>query len=296
MTKNSDVANPLEFSPISLPQMEQVEALRLAYGNTLYLYTFPSLYEWQEDEGYEICLCNDAFVVKNGVLGDNAYLFPCGTDEKKRELIDSLIEKENPVFYSMTDEDKTFLENEYPGQFAFEECRDDFIYIYDKSEQIELKGQAYKRLRHKVNRGRDAATQWKTEPLTDDNIARALDINRQWAESYEADGLADIRAAEAALNHFSELSMWGLIFQANGKDTAYVAGAFITPEIFDLSFCKVLDKRCGFFVKWKMYCELPSEVKTVDSEEDLGIKGLREHKLQRQPKELIRIWKGSFIK
>jgi hypothetical protein len=42
-------------------------------------------------------------------------------------------------------------------------------------------------------------------------------------------------------------------------------------------------------------CEaLPQEVKTVDCEEDLGIEGLRKNKLSRQPKELVRIWKGSY--
>ena len=89
--------------------------------------------------------------------------------------------------------------------------------------------------------------------------------------------------------------MWGRIFKADGRDIAFVAGSFITPEIFDLCFCKVLDKRCDYFVKWEFYRQLPEGTVTVDSEDDLGIEGLRTHKLVRQPKELTRIWKGSYI-
>ena len=73
-----------------------------------------------------------------------------------------------------------------------------------------------------------------------------------------------------------------------------MAGCFITPEIFDISFCKVLDNRCDCFVKWALYRALPPAVTTVDSEDDMGIAGLRTHKLLRKPKELTRVWKGSL--
>ena len=106
--------------------------------------------------------------------------------------------------------------------------------------------------------------------------------------------LADAKAAETALRNHSQLSMFGLLFRADGKDIAYISGSFVTPEIFDLSFCKVLDNRCNCYVKWELYRSLPEEVTTIDSEEDLGIEGLREHKLFRHPKELKRIWKGSY--
>ena len=80
---------------------------------------------------------------------------------------------------------------------------------------------------------------------------------------------------------------------ADGEDIAYVLGTFITPEIFDICFCKVLDKRCDYYIKWELYRILPCQVKTVDSEEDMGLEGLRTHKLLRRPKELIRVWKGD---
>ena len=85
-----------------------------------------------------------------------------------------------------------------------------------------------------------------------------------------------------------------MLFQADGADIAYVAGSFVTPQIYDINFCKVLDPRCDCYIKWALYAALPTEVKTVDSEEDMGIQGLRTHKLLRQPKELTRVWKGSL--
>ncbi len=294
MNTDTLASQPINFEPISLSHREKVEAIRKNSGNTLYVFTFASLYAWQMNEQYEICFFNNAFVVKNGAVGENAYLFPCGDDGDKKVLIDALLEQGKIDFYSVSDEDKFFLEKEYPSKFSFEEYRDEFIYHYDKKEQIELKGKTFKNLRHHVNSGRSNAEDWAIEELSEANVERALEINRKWAEARKDYGLADTVAAERALKHFSELSLWGLLFKADGEDAAYIAGSFITPEIFDLCFCKVLNKGCDFFVRWNLCKALPEEVKTIDCEEDLGIEGLRINKISRQPKELIRIWKGSY--
>lgn len=285
---------PLEFKPISLSQLEKAESIRRASGNTQYVYSFASLFSWQEDEQYEICFCDDAFLVKNGAEGKSAYLFPCGGESGKKKLIDALIQYDKPVFYCVSDEDKEFLEAQYADEFRFEQCRNEYSYIYDKNAQIELSGKEYKSLRHHINKGRAIAENWEIEELCSDNIERALKINSLWAEMHCGGSLADAKAAETALRNHSQLSMFGLIFRANGKDIAYISGSFVTPEIYDLSFCKVLDNRCNCYVKWELYRSLPEEVTTIDSEEDLGIEGLREHKLFRHPKELKRIWKGSY--
>jgi hypothetical protein len=295
LNNNTDVAKPLVFEPVSLTHRERVESIRSACGNTLYVNTFASLFAWQTDEQYEICFHNNAFIIKNGAVGDNAYLFPCGDDGDKEELINVLIQYEKPSFYSVTDEDKLFLESRYPDSFEFAECRDEFVYIYDRAEQVAVRGKKFKSLRHHVNSGRAMADEWTIEPLGGENAQRALEINRKWAESKGDYVLADTVAARRALEHFSQLSLWGLLFKADGEDAAYVAGSFITPEIFDLCFCKVLNRGCDFFVRWAACNALPPEVTTIDCEEDLGIEGLRINKLSRMPKELIRIWKGSYI-
>ena len=294
MTFDNRQPSVLTFEQIDLSHMEPIEAIRSASGSTLYVYTFASLYAWREFEQYQVCFGDNAFLIKNGAGGDHEYLFPCGSAEGKRKLIDALVQQEAPVFYSVTDADKRFLEHAYPGRFRFEDLRDEYPYLYDKDEQIALAGKEYKSLRHQVNIGRAVAREWSTEPLTGDNTDRALALNRRWAERRAADDLADTIAAETALRHFSQLRLWGMLFLADGEDAAYVAGCFITPEIFDVCFCKVPDQRCDCFIKWALYRALPPEVKTVDSEDDMGIPGLRTHKLLRRPKELTRVWKGIW--
>ena len=293
MKNKDDAAQPLNFETVSLSHRERIEAIRKACGSTLYVFTFASLFAWQCDEEYEICFLGNAFIIKNGAVGERAYLFPCGEEGDKKKLIATLLQYEKPDFYSVTDEDKRFLEKEFPEYFSFEEYRDEFIYLFDKQDQIELQGKTFKKLRQKINSGRSKAESWEIEPISEGNLERALEINRKWAEKNNI--LADSVAARRALENFSELSMWGLLFKADGKDAAYIAGSFITPEIFDLCFCKVLNKGCDFFVRWSLCVNLPEEVKILDCEEDLGIEGLRINKLSRVPKELVRIWKGSYI-
>ncbi len=290
----SDIANlpALSFTPIDLTQMERVEAIRSASGSTLYVYSFVSLFAWKEHERYSVCLTEDAFLVKHGVRGDNVYLFPCGSESGKKRLIDALMRSGRPAFSFVCDDDKAFLENEYPGTFTFVECRDDYPYLYDKNEQIALHGKEFKKLRHQIHLGRVAAKEWSSEPLTAENRDRAREITRKWAEGRDSNEPTDVPAIEAALDSFESLRLWGVLFHADGDDVAYILGTYVTPEIFDICFCKVLDKRCDCFIKWAFYLALPEEVRIVDSEEDMGIEGLRKHKLLRRPKELVRVWKG----
>ena len=284
----------LSFTPIDISQTERMETIRSASGSTLYVYSFASLFAWQEHEKYSVCLTDDAFIIKHGVRGDDVYMFPCGSDSGKKRLIDALMQSGRPTFSFVSDGDKAFLENEYPETFTFDDCRDDYSYLYDKNEQIALHGKEFKNLRHQIHLGRVAAKEWSTEPLTAENTDRAREITRKWAEERDANDPTDVSAIETALDCFESLRLHGVLFQADGEDVAYILGTYVTPEIFDICFCKVLDKRCDCFIKWAFYLALPDEVKTVDSEEDMGIEGLRKHKLLRRPKELVRIWKGSI--
>lgn len=293
MVPGIDGETALRFTPITLSMMDRVEGIRAASGSTLYVYTFASMFVWQEAEGYAICLSDDAFVVRHGVRGDGVYMFPCGSAAGKKRLIDALVRDGSPSFSYVTDEDRAFLESEYPGKFSFTDCRDDYPYLYDRADQIALSGKNYKTLKHHVKTGLASAQVWTWEFLTSENVGRAIDITREWAQARTVGDLADTEAAETALRYFETLKLWGVLFKADGVDAAYVAGIFVTPEIFDTSFCKALDKRLDSFIKWELCRLLPPEVKTIDSEEDMGIEGLRTHKLMRQPKELIRIWKGS---
>ena len=293
----TNIGNPplLAFKPIDISQMERVEAIRSASGNTLYFYSFASLFVWQEHEDYSICFSEEAYLVKHGVRGDNVYMFPCGTKSGKKQLIDALMKSGTPAFSCLSDDDKLFLENEYPGRFTFSTCRDDYPYLYDKNEQIALSGKEFKNLRHQIHVGQSAAKEWSSEPLTADNTDRVQKITLKWAECHTVEDSTDVTAIEAALDNFESLNLWGVLFKADGKDIAFVLGTYVTHEIFDICFCKVLDKRCDCYIKWAFYSALPEEVKTVDSEEDMGIEGLRTHKLLRRPKELVRIWKGVLI-
>ena len=293
---STDMSHPsLLFQPISPEQRERIESIRALSGNTLHVHAFASLFAWQASEQYGIYVSDDAFLVKYGARGEDAYLFPCGAEPAKKELIDALLREGKPVFYFVSDEDKCFLERVFPGRFTFSECRNDYPYLYDRNEQIAMVGKDYKNLRHQVNIGRESALHWSSERLDATNLERALAINREWSEARPREDLADTAAAETALRNFADLRLWGMLFTADGKDISYVAGTFITPEKFDICFCKVLDKRCDCFIKWELYRALPAEVSTVDSEEDMGLEGLRTHKLLRRPKELVRVWKGKSL-
>ena len=133
MGTDERTASSLSFTDITISDKEQIESIRAISGNTLYTYTFTTLFAWKDAERYKICLKNDAYLVKNGSRGSNAYLFPCGSEEGKIKLSDELISRERPVFYFVSNEDKAFLEKNYLGKFQYVDCRNDYPYLYDKN-------------------------------------------------------------------------------------------------------------------------------------------------------------------
>lgn len=284
----------LTFEKLTLPDKDRLEKIRGISGNSVYTYTFPTLFSWQEEEDYSVCFSDSAFLVKNGARGANAYLAPCGTEDGVCSMMNALFESGSFELSFVSDTDKALLENRFPGRIRFEECRNDFPYLYDRLAQVELAGKQYKKLRHKINHGKDSYN-WEIEEISESNFRSAIEINRVWQSATDTQ-TTDCPAADRALENFRALDMCGFLFRADGKDAGYVLGSFINSSTFDINFCKMLIPETDCYIKWETYRLLPDSVTTVDCEEDMGLEGLRLHKMQRLPKKLETMWKGSFVK
>jgi len=283
----------IEFLQPDFCHQEKIEAIRLASYNRIYTYSFPTLYCWAEEEQYRFSITDGAFLTQNPARGNRAYLAPCGTDEGKKKLVEALLRETSPEFYFLGEQDLDFFNRNFPGSFAFEECPNDASYLFDRSEQLALTGERFKRLRHKVHQS-EKQYRWSVEPITPDNIHRAMKINRIWAEGKE-NMKSDLLAATKGLENLEKLHMWGRLFTADGEDVAYILGSFVTPEIFDTNFSKTTLPDIDAYVRWRFFRELPESVTLLDSEEDMGLAGLREHKLRRVPCGMRKVWKGFLI-
>ncbi len=286
----------LDFTTIKLVDKDRIDNLRRSYGHTLSSHAFSSLYLWKDIMKLKVYLSDKLFCVKCEQENTNEYFFPCGAEEEKQFFISKLLDKEKLSFRYLRDEDREFLEKYFPGRFHFVSTRDDWEYIYDKEEQVRLKGSSFKHLRSKVHRG-EQSYQWTITKLSKKTIPLAAEVAGKWhTEIKHSRGSIDISATLNALKFFKELQLSGILMLDGDKPLAFALGTAITEDTFDLHISKTLEDDIDCYLKWELFRRLPENIRYINREEDLGITGLRLHKTQMKPVRFNELWKGWTVK
>jgi len=230
----------------------------------------------------------DLFSVNCRWRGDDAWFFPCGGPEAKLRFLEKL--EPGAVLYYLRQEDADFLQANLPGRFALEEARDDWEYICDRSEQLELPGKTFRNLRAKIHKARHRED-WTVSQLTPELLDQAARVIRQWDQIRGGDA----ETALAGVRNYEALEMQGVLLSTAEGPQAVAFGSMITPDTFDLHVTKTLMPGIDSYLKWELYSRLPECVLWINQEEDLGMPGLRTNKTESQPVRMIRLWKGTVV-
>ena len=67
--------------PIQLEDRPIIDEIRAKTGHTLSAHAFTSLYLWQNALKLSVCLEGDAFFIRFLLRGENAWFYPCGSEE-----------------------------------------------------------------------------------------------------------------------------------------------------------------------------------------------------------------------
>lgn len=274
---------------IRLEYREAVEAIRLQEGHGLSSHAFVSLFLWQRPMELSLCLRKDAFFVRVGVRGENAWMFPCGSVTQKLDFLRIMVDTPGFSLHYVREEDMDFLEEFMPGQFQFTEARGDAEYVYYRASQLDMPGRAYKNLRTKVRRARDRHD-WQICTMDASSLPEVVQVMHTWTNHRGSKG--DLEVALLALQKHVELGLQGIVLRDKTGVQAVALGSVIAPGVFDLHVTKTLLPGLDGYLKWELYQRLPSAVEWIDQEEDLDLPGLRTNKLESQPDRLIPLWKG----
>ena len=66
---------------IQLTDQPGIDAVRARQGHTLSAHAFTSLFLWQKALKLSVCLEEDGFFVRFALRGENAWFYPCGSQE-----------------------------------------------------------------------------------------------------------------------------------------------------------------------------------------------------------------------
>lgn len=277
----------LETKAFILKDKEKFERIRKKYEYNTAAYSFISFYIWRDTLKFSLYMEDDIYSVLCGSFGENTWTFPCGGHSEKKAFISKMLKSNDFEMVYLRQEDKDFLENNFPNMFHVEENIDCNEYIYDRLAWEELKGSKYGAMRNHIRRAvRD--NELRVEQITPENVHEVYEIIESW-DSYNGNlgslGDSDKTATTQLILNYEELQERGILVYVNGEPCAVVAGFSISDNMFDMCLAKQKRNIPGLSVysKYMFVTSLPENYKIINAEDDLGIEGLREMKKQMQP-------------
>jgi hypothetical protein len=177
--------------------------------------------------------------------------------------------------------------------FSPAEDRDNFDYIYSRTDLANLSGKKFHKKRNLVNAFLLAYPEHSMAPLTRDTIPEAQAVLEIWRIDKHDEG--DYAAANDALELFDALHLEGAVFYVKGRPAGWCMGEPVAGgKVFAVHFEKGIDAFKGIyqFIN-QQYAESLSESFTyINREQDLGDPGMRQAKETYRPVGFVKKWVG----
>ncbi|MBQ6871809.1 MAG: DUF2156 domain-containing protein [Bacteroidales bacterium] len=304
----------IEFKNIELEDKSWVDQLLsyADYGATEF--NFSVLFIWKEIFSTQIGRFKDFLIVRFAPQGASAnevrYFFPAGRGDY-REVIEEMMDDAKQLqagfmLVSVLEQQKTILEEIFPGRFSYTANRNSFDYVYLAENLISLKGKKYQSKRNFVSRFKNSPN-WSYEPITSQNYMECLQMNREWCKLYgclqDSSMQQESCSVKSALENFEALGMKGGLLRLDGNVVAFTLGEKLNSDTFLVHIEKAFAHVTGAYpaisqiflqhqmnVPYTPETELTPEnigFKYVNREDDTGDENLRKAKLQYHPAFLI---------
>jgi hypothetical protein len=273
-----------DFTPLDINLKESLHPRLSLTADGVSEFTFTVLFLYRDKFKYRVSRDGpDGGFIFSGVQeGKTYFMTPCGSP--KIETLESLF----------ADHDKWILVSEsvlspvreklQERGIVFTEDRDNFDYLYYRSDLAELAGKKYHKKKNHVNSFLYAYPDHELRPMNSALVPAAIEILDRWRRDRNEDG--DYKQAREALELFDSLPLRGAVLFIGGKPAAYCLGESIARgKIFAIHFEKALDEYKGIyqFVNQSFAESLPRFFTMINREQDMGNEGLRQAKMTYRP-------------
>lgn len=292
----------IKFEPISLAHKNEYQkyykkscprGCELSFGN---------LFLWGKQE-----VASDGdFMFLLSTFSKSFYPFPLGAGDKK-QAIDTIIEDAKkrgiPVHItSINEQDKAFLEQNYPDKFEFIYNEDSFDYVYDINDLADLLGKKYHKKRTHLNNFKKAHPNFRVEPFSAENLSKIRALVDTWYQTKGEDASSieyEKQVFDRAIDNYEGLGLEGLVLMEGEEVFAVTFASRMDDITFDVHFEKARRDIDGAYVainnEFAKYIrgKYP-EIKYLDREEDMGVLGLRKAKQSYYPHHQIEKYQAKL--
>ena len=255
-------------------------------------YSFTTLFLWQDVYNMEFKIEDEVLFVRSG-KEKKAYLFPCGPGNLENAVKKLLLNKD-VYYYSLSEENKIYLEKLAPGRFEFYESRNDGDYVYKSESLATLSGKKLSSKRNHINRFVAENPDWSYEEITEKNIDEVKKMHQKWCEMVDdgsKKGLSDeTLAVKRALEYYDDLKLSGGLIRTKGEVVAFSFGDRLNDKTFLVHIEKAFSEITGAYqiINREFVLHNCMDYEFVNREEDTGDESLRKAKLSYRPFEIVK--------
>lgn len=285
----------LQFHTLTISDRDAVRAVSLHAGRRNCNYNFANLVGWQFWFQTEVCVLEDAVVLRYTFKGKRAYMV-CTPGALLPELIEALYaDSEGDLTVIGLEDSQVEALQMLWSRFAIEvePIRNQYDYIYSRDSLASLHGRRLNAKRNHINRFRAEHPDFEYRPLTPKLFDECRHLTEVWMEEKERDinatMQAEHRVMETVFEHWEALGMAGGCIFVDGSMVAFTYGSAVTTDTFDVCVEKADRQLEGAFtiINQQFAEHLPEQFLYVNREEDMGLPGLRQAKLSYHPEILL---------
>jgi len=272
-------------TPISLYSKEQIQSIVLKSKTNISGFAFANLYLFRNKYNFNVSLLENDLLITGAYKGKTFFSILGKVPQK--EVLAELLGKYD--YWKGISEEQA-------AEFNAVEDRDNFEYIYARTDLAELPGRIFQKKRNLVNAFVKTYSEKGIEQkiLDKESVKDAQRVLDEWRQSR---GLsADYNFAKEALEQHEVLGFKGMVFYVGGYPVGYCQGEVLADEkSFAVHFEKALDKYKGVYqyINQKFAKSLPENINYINREQDLGNSGLRQAKMTYNPIGFVKLFSSN---
>ena len=273
--------------------------------------SFATLWLWKERYVTEVARLNDCLLLR-GVDDEKKtyYMYPMGKGYDIKTAIaalrdDAASRGERMIIYCAEKWQCDELRECFPGEFAFEEQRGDFDYIYRSESLISLSGKKFHAKRNHISKFMRSYPDWTYEDICESNFPECMEFASAMLEKavvgQDKDEVEELcmenTAIAKAIRHFALLGMAGGLLRVGGRVVAMTIGEPLNRRVFVTHFEKADTDYDGAYtmINHQFAVNRLSAYEYINREEDLGKEGLRKAKLSYYPDILLEKYSAEDV-
>ncbi len=287
----------LNFRKPTLEDFPEINCLFKKYGGTDSCEgSAVTLFLWEDYYNEMFAVAEDSLFISAEVEGQMTYLIPYREDIKNSvELLKAHTKALGIKLSFFAPEGNRFnqFKKYFEEEFNIIETRDDFEYIYNSEDLINLSGKKYHSKRNHIS-AFTKANNWSYEEINTGNMAEVCEMADLWLKTNERANeeslISENRSIKGMLSNFDAFGLKGGLVRVEGKVVAFAFGSEINENTFDVHIEKALPEyRTAYAIINREFAKNAlSEYKFINRDDDMGLEGLRKAKLSYYPVKLLK--------